>query len=63
MIILSVDSYCHDCSKFSPEVIDETFYGEGVPYHKYSAVVCKHRFECEQLVKYLKQELMRSTEK
>ena len=54
MIVLSVYPFCHNCNMFWPEVIRCSTEQQ---------VTCEHRFKCEEILNYLKKELMRSTEK
>ena len=57
MIKLSVQPYCHNCMKFSPELLLDTLYANDKRIVTEQNVVCEHRFECEALTEYLKQEL------
>lgn len=57
MIKLSIQPYCHNCMKISPELLQDKLYEYDKVICIEQNVVCEHRFECEALTEYLKQEL------
>lgn len=58
MMYLDIQPYCHKCPQFDPKK-DATYikYPNGRMYAKEIKVFCANAVRCEQIARYLRQEL------
>lgn len=63
MIELNVMDICHECSKFEPRVLEGCLYAQDRVTAFKKVIVCEHDNECRNMMKFLKKEMMKTTDK